>query len=186
MQTLTYYERNRERVINLANIYYSKNRDKRLRQMKELRMKNIDRYLEDSRNRSKIYYQENLEKMREKHRQYNSSNKEKVKEYKDGWKRRIKMDVFSYYSNGLPTCACCGELILEFLCIDHINGGGGKHRKEINRSGVNFYGWLKKNNYPEGYRVLCHNCNMSFGAFGYCPHSKELSHRQRIRRITEA
>lgn len=33
--------------------------------------------------------------------------------------------------------------------------------------------WLKKNNYPPGFRVLCMNCNFSLGMRGYCPHQKE-------------
>jgi hypothetical protein len=33
------------------------------------------------------------------------------------------------------------------------------------------YAYLIRNNFPEGYRVLCHNCNQSLGYFGYCPHT---------------
>lgn len=45
------------------------------------------------------------------------------------------------------------------LTIDHINGGGTKER-EKNKipSGQAFYTWLKKNGYPDGYQVLCMNC----------------------------
>ena len=32
--------------------------------------------------------------------------------------------------------------------------------------------YLKRNNYPPGYRVLCMNCNFAMGHFGYCPHQK--------------
>jgi hypothetical protein len=56
------------------------------------------------------------------------------------------------------------------LGIDHINGGGTKHRKEIKNFGI--YKWLIDNNYPLGYRVLCHNCNCSLGFNGYCPHGE--------------
>jgi hypothetical protein len=82
---------------------------------------------------------------------------------------RFKMEVLGHYGGA---CACCGESQHEFLSIDHINGGGGKHRAEINRRGVNFYRWLKQNDYPEGYRVLCHNCNQARGYLGYCPHER--------------
>jgi len=37
----------------------------------------------------------------------------------------------------------------------------------------NFYRWLKQNNFPEGFRVLCINCNFSLGIYGYCPHEKQ-------------
>jgi len=76
--------------------------------------------------------------------------------------------VFCVESYG-GECVCCGENNLEFLCIDHINGGGNKHRKKVGHGGT-FYRWLRKNNMPEGYRVLCHNCNQSIGYYGYCPH----------------
>ena len=67
-------------------------------------------------------------------------------------------------------CQCCGEDNREFLCIDHIEGGGTQHRKELGKGGRSFYIWLIKNDYPEGYRTLCHNCNASMGHYGYCPH----------------
>jgi hypothetical protein len=68
-------------------------------------------------------------------------------------------------------CACCGEERREFLSIDHINGGGAKHRKEIHRASLYF--WLIKNNFPDAFRILCHNCNQAMGIYGYCPHKKD-------------
>jgi hypothetical protein len=35
------------------------------------------------------------------------------------------------------------------------------------------YLWLKRNNYPTGFRVLCHNCNLAIGFYGYCPHHRQ-------------
>jgi hypothetical protein len=81
--------------------------------------------------------------------------------------RRLKKRVFEHYSNGPGVCKCCGETRFEFLCLDHINGGGRQHRKTFQGS---VYYWIKKNNFPGGFRVLCHNCNMALGFFGYCPH----------------
>ena len=66
-------------------------------------------------------------------------------------------------------CACCGEARIEFLAIDHINGHGNEHRRV--RGTENISQWLKKHNYPNGFRVLCHNCNMSIGFYNYCPHN---------------
>lgn len=67
-------------------------------------------------------------------------------------------------------CACCGEETIEFLEIDHIQGGGKKHRRSI---GGNIWAWMRRNGYPDGFRVLCSNCNFSIGRFGYCPHERE-------------
>lgn len=71
-------------------------------------------------------------------------------------------------------CACCAEHRIEFLAIDHINGGGKKHRQQASGVGRAFYSWLRRQGYPQGeLRVLCHNCNQSHGLYGYCPHDRE-------------
>ncbi len=82
-----------------------------------------------------------------------------------------KIKIVSYYSSGTNKCACCGEDILYFLAIDHINGGGNKHYKELIEKGTTLDQYLINNNFPPGYRILCHNCNSSLGAYGYCPHN---------------
>ena len=80
---------------------------------------------------------------------------------------RQKKIVFNHYNN---KCACCGEHHFEFLQVDHINGGGIEHRKIIN---TRIYSWLINNNFPEGFRLLCSNCNWARGIYGYCPHERE-------------
>lgn len=84
--------------------------------------------------------------------------------------RRLKQVCLDAYGTG---CACCGEKSFEFLCIDHIAGGGNRHRKEVGY-GSGFYRWLKSNNFPIGFRVLCMNCNFSYGHYGICPHAHSL------------
>jgi hypothetical protein len=33
---------------------------------------------------------------------------------------------------------------------------------------------LIRSRFPrDKYRLLCHNCNMAFGLYGYCPHERE-------------
>ena len=67
---------------------------------------------------------------------------------------------------------------MEFLQIDHIDGGGTKHRREI---GVGMlYKWLRRNNYPAGFQTLCANCNFAKGRYGKCPHENK-SRRRSIR-----
>lgn len=87
--------------------------------------------------------------------------------------KQKKLEVLSHYSDGKLECACCGEDVYEFLSIDHIGGGGNAHRKALKRGGYSFYYWLKKNGYPPGFRVLCYNCNLARGFYGYCPHEKK-------------
>lgn len=85
-------------------------------------------------------------------------------------RRRLRQEVISHYGR---ECACCKESRLVFLTIDHIKGGGNQHRKAIaTKAGDPFYRWLKENGYPEGYRVLCFNCNCVIGLYGACPHQQ--------------
>lgn len=88
---------------------------------------------------------------------------------KDKYRREVKLAALRHYSSGDPKCSCCGETETDFLTIDHIAGGGNKHRKEV---GGIFTIWLRKQGYPEGYRVLCFNCNIARGLFGTCPHER--------------
>lgn len=103
-----------------------------------------------------------------------AKNREGRLTYAKAYHNRVKMEVFTHYSNGRPTCACCGEdRHIQFLSIDHIDGGGAKHRKEIGiGSGIRFYFWLRRSCYPPGFQVLCHNCNQGKWAYGVCPHNE--------------
>jgi hypothetical protein len=94
----------------------------------------------------------------------------KLAEHHKRKRYRRKYHILSHYSNGTLACACCGEDHIEFLAIDHIEGGGTQHRKALG-VGDRFYLWLMREDYPSGYRVLCHNCNSALGMFGYCPHA---------------
>lgn len=72
---------------------------------------------------------------------------------------KFKIEVLSHYSGNPPKCANCGESEIIVLSIDHINGDGSAHRKELRfKLGSTLYRWLKKNNYPAGFQVLCMNC----------------------------
>lgn len=78
-------------------------------------------------------------------------------------RHRIKAEVMAAYGH---TCLCCGETNLAFLSIDHIDRYDGAGPK----TGSVLYAWLRAQNFPSGFRVLCINCNFALGKFGYCPH----------------
>ncbi len=117
-----------------------------------------------------VWRKKNIVKVREATKEWNKNNQDKLKRYRKEAYKKTKLEVLGHYSNGVPVCSCCGEPEIVFLSIDHINGGGTKHRKELLGQGKNFYRWLKINGYPSGYRVLCHNCNQAYGHYGFCPH----------------
>ena len=118
---------------------------------------------------SKEYYQKNKQKQAGYCRYYRKTNAEKIRAKHmarkeeiiahNAEKRRLeKVGVMNHYSNGTMCCVRCGFSDIRALSIDHINGGGTKHRIELGRTGEAFYRWLRMNGYPEGYQVLCHNC----------------------------
>lgn len=67
-------------------------------------------------------------------------------------------------------CACCGEAEYAFLALDHENGGGSAHRKEVG-SGSRMVDWIISHGFPEIFQVLCHNCNNA-KSWGRCPHEQ--------------
>ena len=85
------------------------------------------------------------------------NNKEHKLEQQKRYKKKLRDAAFTAY--GGPECACCGETHEEFLTLDHANGNGAEHRREIGKSTLYLLQWLKKNNYPPGFRVLCPTCN---------------------------
>lgn len=73
------------------------------------------------------------------------------------------------------SCACCGEVELAFLSLDHINGDGHLHRKEV---GYGQAVWLdlRRQGFPqEGFRVLCMNCQFGVRRVEGCPHQRGKS-----------
>lgn len=97
--------------------------------------------------------------------------KEKPEEYRIAYKKwswKYKIDCINIYGG---KCACCGEKEPKFLAIDHIAGNGNSHRKEIKKNKI--YLWLKRMGYPQGFQVLCHNCNMAKAYWVLCPHKEK-------------
>lgn len=93
-----------------------------------------------------------------------------VKHYASMAKHLLIAKDAAFAAYGGYECACCGEKEKAFLTIDHVYGGGCKHRKEI---GSDIYRWLRKNKYPPGFQVLCMNCQWGKkNCNGVCPHQK--------------
>ena len=84
--------------------------------------------------------------------------------------RKRRLEVIEHYG---AECACCGERRIQFLAVHHLDGGGIEHRKEIRSQYLNIYNYLVQNDFPDGYGIMCHNCNSSYGFYGYCPHQLE-------------
>lgn len=81
--------------------------------------------------------------------------------------RDLRAEMIVAYGS---VCSCCGEDEPKFLTIDHVNGGGAKHKRSI--PGRNVPLWLKKHEYPKkDFQLLCYNCNCGKAYNGgNCPH----------------
>lgn len=87
-----------------------------------------------------------------KHKQY------LCKECQRKAQNKIRLDIVNHYGS---KCAYCGST--EDLQIDHIEGNGKAHREELG-DGATIYYWIKRNNYPTGFQVLCKKHNVNKGS----------------------
>lgn len=105
-------------------------------------------------------------------RAYYQQNREKWL----GQARKLRTRVLDAYGN---ECKCCGERTPEFLGIDHVYNDGEAHRRELKGYGRSIYRWLAMNGFPQdGFQLLCHNCNMSKGLYGGCPHNGPVPYKR--------
>ncbi len=130
---------------------------------KEHYRKNAEQY----RLRSRENYQKNKERKKENQLLWNEKNKKRLKEYQRLWHQERRLICINRLGG---KCACCGETEPAFLAIDHIDNNGNVHRKTMGSGHTMICGWLIKNNFPPGFQVLCHNCNMAKSFSGQCPH----------------
>lgn len=70
---------------------------------------------------------------------------------------KTRLEVLAHYSPDLSCVRCGFNEHISALSIDHINGNGNKMRRNLHDHG-RICNWLKKNGLPEGFQVLCMNC----------------------------
>ena len=109
--------------------------------------------------KARRYYETHREEIIERNKAYNRLHKQVRTEHYWQYRAQLKLEVITHYGNGKCACINCGFTDVRALSIDHINGNGVQHRKALGiRGGRQFYVWLKKNGFPEGYQTLCMNC----------------------------
>ncbi len=108
---------------------------------------------------------------KEYHAAWRKRNRDRNAESHRRFYHKRKSEVLTHYGGSPPRCGCCGESEYMFLTIDHINGDGREHRRIIKKKSI--YDWLKSNGYPNGFQVLCFNCNCGKSINkGICPHKR--------------
>jgi len=129
--------------------------------------KEQNEYYRNRRKKDPIFKEYQQIKNRESYLRHKESRDKRAKDYQ----KQAKVDVMDFYSNGSNKCNCCSVEGISFLTIDHICGDGAEMRnKKVHPKGSMFYIWLRKNNYPKGFQVLCFNCNQAKRQLSECPH----------------
>jgi len=117
--------------------------------------------------KDKIDYRKHSDARRSRANGYYSENRLSILAKKKAKDRETKRQVVDAYGG---KCECCGESMIEFLTIDHINNDGALHRRIVGK-GRRIYADLIRLGFPkDNYRLLCFNCNIVRGFYGYCPH----------------
>ncbi|KKQ94900.1 MAG: hypothetical protein UT21_C0011G0008 [Candidatus Woesebacteria bacterium GW2011_GWA1_39_11b] len=113
---------------------------------------------------SKKYRENNKEKISNLGKTWRGNNKDSTRKAGRKEREKLKFDILNHYSNGKLCCANCSFNDSRALQVDHIENNGAEERRKLfgNRlfAGTTFYRWVRRNNYPEGYAILCANCNI--------------------------
>ena len=177
-----YYLKNKKAIRKKQKEYRKKNRERINQYERELRAKHPEKrrayqrnWQRNNPNKTQRYRQTYIskpgikEELRAKSKKYNREHPEKIrqnnqkpeaKRYRIQYHRDKRIDCLKIYSKKVsnssePICSSCGHKDVRFLQIDHINGV----ITNDGRGASNLVGYLRRNNYPGGYQVLCGNCN---------------------------
>jgi len=161
-----WYDAHREETLTKCREYRAKHREQ-IRAYHKVYYKN---HRDEVLLRGKIDRLTHPEKQAARHKAYYEKNREATSAYQKAYHAKQKIEVITAYGG---RCVCCGESRIEFLTLDHLNGGGRKHRR--NPGATHFYSYLKRNGFPRdlGLQVMCMNCNWAKYAYGRCPHEDE-------------
>ena len=155
----------------------------------EVRAKKRERYARPE-VKAKIREYDASPERKARKRAYRARPEVKVKKSKTtlGKKDNVKMEVYLHYSkihsnSDIPCCRCCGlNSHVEFLSLDHIAGKKQMDSEpELRQKGYSsklkihqLLPWIKRNNFPTGFQILCLNCNFAKGHSkdNKCPHER--------------
>lgn len=109
---------------------------------------------------------------------YIRNRPKRLKYFRDKYKKDREL-VFSKLGG---KCACCGESEPLFLTLDHVNNDGNMYRRHKKSDYALMYRWFIKNDFPNGFQLLCLNCNQGkHRNGGTCPHLSGSTTRTEVR-----
>jgi hypothetical protein len=87
------------------------------------------------------------------------------------WVRwKLRLETITRYGG---SCRCCQEDDARFLVLDHPKRNGYRERVPFGgHGGWQFYAHLKQRGWPDGYSILCANCNGAMRLGRRCPHGE--------------
>ena len=171
-----YRELHKDRIKKRRKELYHLNKPIRSERKKEYekqwRLKNKERLKEYNR----LHHIEKRVERNMHSRKYWKENREVLILKQRDYNLKLKIRCYNHYSNFNIKCNCCGENMIEFLSIDHVNNDGCEHRKTVG-NGTALYKWLINNKFPSGFQLLCHNCNFAKGTDKdhICPHKRKIA-----------
>lgn len=117
------------------------------------------------------YYLKNKNRIQKRMREYHRTHpvsREILNNRSKNHNRKLRQMVLQHYSNSdTPKCCCCGIKYEPFLTLDHIDGRKKWGHKSHNGT-KHVYQWLKSNNFPVGFQIMCFNCNYCKHLLGSC------------------
>jgi hypothetical protein len=144
----------------------------------EFRVRNEDKI----KLKKQFYYEANKDHIKNKTVKFQQANPDKRKKYAKISRERLKLEIFNHYCDNGPQCNGCGEADIHLLTVDHIHGGGNQHKKEVK----SLYSWIKREGFPEGFQILCWNCQLrkkTQEAKSENPSSRQLQAAEYVRKI---
>lgn len=148
----TYYINNKQKINKKHIKYYQKNKMDLIKKHKIYKLENR----EDILKKDKIY-----------RLNHHGDGARRMREYRE----RLRNKLLEIYGD---CCDCCGEKEKLFLSIDHINGGGTKHKAKYSNPNKMYKAIIKESDKTK-YRILCMNCNHGRQRNGgICPHKQNI------------
>lgn len=97
---------------------------------------------------------------------YAEKNRAAIRAQASAVRERLRLAALAAYGDRC-NCSGCHVHHVELLTIDHLDGSA--HHRQNRRSTRDFYRWLEKNGYPNGFQVLCGSCNLAKADRNACP-----------------
>jgi len=138
---LRYYRKNREKVLAKRKLKYKDPivKENQYKSVKKWRANNQEKFNKKMRKSNERYRRKYPQRVREKN----------AHEYKE-------LRLMAMSALGGAFCKKCNFKDYRALQIDHINGGGFKHRKTFSSNNA-YFRFVINNSYM--FQVLCANCN---------------------------